>query len=65
MENTMVPHLISDFGTNVGPVYKVEGAKTNTPPKTNSYKRLPITNTLLPWSVPHGVGVYGPMEWRF
>ena len=27
----------------------VEGAKTNTPPKTlDTYKRLPITNTLLP-----------------
>ena len=25
---------------------KVEGAKTNTPPKTNTYNRLPITNTL-------------------
>jgi hypothetical protein len=29
-------------------VPKVEGAKTNTPSKTNTYKRLPITNTLLP-----------------
>jgi hypothetical protein len=28
--------------------YKVEGAKSNTPSKTNTYKRLPITNTLLP-----------------
>jgi hypothetical protein len=27
---------------------KVEGAKSNTPSKTNTYKRLPITNTLLP-----------------
>jgi hypothetical protein len=27
---------------------KVEGAKTNTPPKTNTYKRLPIANILLP-----------------
>ena len=44
---------------------KVEGAKTNTPPTTNTYKHLPITNTLLPWSVPHGVGVYGPTKWRF
>jgi hypothetical protein len=26
---------------------KVEGVKTNTPPKTNTYKRLPIANTLL------------------
>ena len=26
---------------------KVEGAKTNTPSKTNTYKRLPIANTLL------------------
>jgi hypothetical protein len=25
---------------------KVEGAKTNTPPKSNTYKRLPIANTL-------------------
>ena len=25
---------------------KVEGAKSNTPSKTNTYKRLPITNTL-------------------
>ena len=29
-------------------VTKVEGAKTNTPPKTNTYKRVPISNTLLP-----------------
>jgi hypothetical protein len=28
--------------------HKVEGAKTNTPRKTNTYKRLPIANTLLP-----------------
>jgi hypothetical protein len=26
---------------------KVEGAQTNTPSKTNTYKRLPIANTLL------------------
>ena len=33
---------------------KVEGAKTNT------YKRLPIANALLPWIIPHGVGVPMP-----
>jgi hypothetical protein len=42
---------------------KVEGAKTNILPKTNTYKRLPIANTLRPWTVPHGVGVSGPTEW--
>ena len=26
--------------------YKVEGAKTNTPSKTNTYKRLPIVNIM-------------------
>ena len=35
---------------------KVEGAKTNT------YKRLPITNILLSWSVAHGVRAYGPQS---
>jgi hypothetical protein len=35
---------------------KVEGA-TNTPPKTNIYKRLPIANTLLPCTVSRDVGV--------
>ena len=34
-------------------ILKVEGAKTNTPPKTNTYKRLPIANTLIPWTIPH------------
>jgi hypothetical protein len=29
-------------------ILKVEGAKTNTPPKSNTYKRLPIANTLIP-----------------
>ena len=28
--------------------YKVEGAKTSTPSKTNTYKCLPIANTLRP-----------------
>ena len=37
--------------------HKVEGAKTNTPPKINTYKRLPIANTLWPWTIPRGVGV--------
>ena len=46
-------------------IHKVEGAKANTPSKTNTYKRLPITNTLLPWTVPGGVGVSGPTKWRF
>ena len=45
--------------------YKVEGAKTNTPPKTNTYKRLPIANTLLSWTVSRDVGVSGPTEWQF
>ena len=44
---------------------KVEGAKTNTPSKTNTYKCLPIANTLLPRTVPGGVGVSRPTEWRF
>ena len=35
-------------------VIKVEGAKTNTS------KRLPITNTLLPGSAPQGVGMVWP-----
>ena len=39
--------------------HKVEGAKTNT------YERLPIANTLRPWTVPSGVGVLGPTEWCF
>ena len=30
---------------------KVEGAKTNIPPKTNTYKRFPFANTLVPWTV--------------
>ena len=30
---------------------KVEGAKANTPSKTNTYKCLPITNILLPKTV--------------
>jgi hypothetical protein len=29
-------------------ISKVEAAKSNTPSKTNTYKGLPITNTLLP-----------------
>ena len=41
----------------------VEGAKTNTSLKSNTYKRLPFTNTLLPWTVPHAIGVAGP-TWR-
>ena len=43
---------------------KGEGSKTNTPPKTNTYKRLPIANTLLPWIVPHDVGVLQPTKWH-
>jgi hypothetical protein len=31
---------------------KVEGAKTNTPSKTNTYKCLPNANILRPWTVP-------------
>ena len=46
-------------------LYKVEGAKTNTPSKTNTYKRLPIANTLQPWTVPGGVGVSRPTGWQF
>ena len=46
-------------------VIKVEGAKTNTPPKANTYKRLPITNTWWPWTVFHDVGVSRPTERRF
>ena len=44
---------------------KGEGSKTNTPPKTNTYKRLPIANILLPWIVPHDVGVLHPTKWHF
>ena len=33
----------------------MEGAKSNTLPKTNTYKRLPIANTLQPPTVPCGV----------
>ena len=44
---------------------KVEGFETNTPPKTNTYKSLPIANTLLSWTVLHGVRVLGPMGWHF
>ena len=29
----------------------VEGAKTNTLPKTNTCRHLPIVNTLLPWTI--------------
>ena len=29
-----------------------QGAKTNTLPKTNTCRRLPIVNTLLPWTIP-------------
>ena len=43
---------------------KLEGAKANTPAKTNTYKRFPFTNILLPWTFPHGVGVPRPTEWR-
>ena len=39
---------------------KAEGAKPNTPPKTNTYKRLPLVNALLPGTIPNGVGVRGP-----
>jgi hypothetical protein len=42
--------------------YKVEGAKTNTPPRTNTYEHLPIANTLLSLTVPHGVEVSNPTE---
>ena len=45
--------------------YKVDGAKSNTPPKTNTYKRLQIANSLRPPTIPCFVRVYGPMEWRF
>ena len=38
---------------------KLGSAKTNTLPKTNTYKHLPIVNTLLPWTVPHSVVVPG------
>ena len=43
---------------------KVECAKTNTPPTTNTYKRLPIANTLRPWTVPCSGRVSAPTEWR-
>ena len=34
---------------------KVEGARTNTPPQTDTYKLFPTANTLLPRIVSHGV----------
>jgi hypothetical protein len=37
-------------------ISKVHGAKTNTPPKLNTYERLPNGYTLLPWAVLHNVG---------
>ena len=37
---------------------QVHGAKSNTPPKINTYERLPIVNTLQPPTVPHGVRVF-------
>jgi hypothetical protein len=40
----------------------VEGVETNTPPKTNTYKRLLVANTLLRWITPHGVGVPKPTK---
>jgi hypothetical protein len=53
----------TDFSQNQPAAIEVEGAKTNTPSKTNTYKRLPITNTLLLWTVPGGVGVcMGPQS---
>ena len=41
---------------------ETKGAKTNTPSKTNTYKHLPIADTLLSLIIPHGVGVSMPME---
>ena len=41
---------------------KVEGAKTNTPPKTDTYKRLQIADTLRPWTFP--CGVWAPLYTR-
>ena len=45
-EKGMKMHMMSHV--KVCSSTKVEGVKTNTPPKSNTYKRLPITNTLLP-----------------
>ena len=47
------------IGYRIRAIYKVEGAITNT------YKRLPIVNSLLPWTFPHGVGVSRPTKWWF
>jgi hypothetical protein len=48
-------HAISQVRRHLFPYsIEVEGAKTKTPPKTNTYKGLPITNTLLPQSISHG-----------
>ena len=41
---------------------KVEGAKINTSPTTNTYKPLPIANTLLPWIRSRDVGVSTPTD---
>ena len=43
---------------------KIE-TKTNSPLKTNTYKHLPIANTLRPWIVSDSGGSYGPTEWQF
>jgi hypothetical protein len=40
--------VCTKLGETTSLPYKVEGAKTNTPSKINTYKCLPITNTLLP-----------------
>jgi hypothetical protein len=37
--------------------YKVEGAKTNTPLKTNTLYMPPNRQHSIPWTVPYGVGV--------
>ena len=53
--NVVVPYVLHSFITLLFlannyyslRTHKVEGAKTNTPPNSNTYTHLPITNTLL------------------
>ena len=56
-------HAWLDISKPIGS--KAEGAKTDTPPKTNTYKRLPIVDIALLRTIPNGAWVFEPMEWRF
>ena len=43
----------------------IGGAKTNTQPKSNTYKCLPLANTLLPLTILHGKECSGPQSDEF